>query len=476
MTSQMETQLAAIRDCWITGGNAADLAPDAWRTLLDNMSAEERERCLVAVAGQALDVAFRPSLPRDVLRQSDLPRLSLPTIPDSLRSLFRHALKQLPNWSPPAALRIAEQRGFCAHPLDWMPEAASGTVSALYIPWLDWVQSLDSEEKRSADELNEDTWDSFYPFQRILLLKAMRAKEPTHARELIAAKSRQEPAEKRLAVIETLAVGLCDNDAPYLQSLSNERSGKIKALAARLLARLHFNSESLTAADLAELTDFFKVGSKGIIKRTKTVCAKPLKSQAKVSRRIALLDALSLVEFAAAFDATEAEIIDAWEFNEHETHSSSADASLAKMVAQSASDELVANLASRVLDENRPVEAVLTLLPRLDRNNQRRVMLRILEGESLELLLCIEHGDLAKPEDIFSCNAYKDAKAKVSQEQEKNSSHAITSLNALAVVATAEAAEAVLNDVFATFGIFRANPALALLRLNFELASATVSV
>jgi len=476
MSTQLATQFAALRDCWITGGNAATLAPEAWRTLLATASAEECERRLVAIAGQAWDVAFRPALPGDTVRQKDLPHLALPTIPDSLRSLFRQALRQAPDNDQHAVLRLVERRGFSAHPLDWMPAASSENVSDLYAPWQDWVQSLDAEEKKGADELNEETWDSFYPAERRLLLKAIRRQEPARALRLIAAKAAQEPAEKRLALIETLTVGLGENDVSYLQSLAGDRSGKIKALAARLLARLRHKGEGLPPEDLAELTAFFEVGSKGVFKRSTTVCAKPLKSQPQATRRAALLEMSSLVEFAAALGVSEAELIDGWQFGGRDAMTPTADAGLAQMAAQSAADEFVMRLANRFLEEKEPNPLLFTLLPRLDRASQQRVMLKTLAGQTLAQLSSIEHGDLAQAGDILSSRAYKAARTAIEKEQESKTSYALSSLNVLACVATAEAAKAVLDDLAASFGIFPANPALALLRMNFELANVTTPI
>ena len=472
MSMQMLMQFAAIRDCWITGGNAASLAPEAWRTLIAAASAEECERRLVAVAGQAWDVAFRPALPGDIARQKDLPHLALPTIPDSLRPLFRQALRQAPGNDQLAALRLAERRGFSAHPLDWMPAASSENVPDLYAPWQDWVQSLDKEEKKGADELDEETWDSFYPAERRLLLKALRRQEPARALQLVTAKAGEEPAERRLALIETLTVGLGENDVPYLQSLAGDRSGKIRALAARLLARLHHKSKGLTTEDLAELTAFFEVGNKGIFKRSKSIRAKPLKSPAQALRRAALLEMSSLLELAAALEVSEAEFIDCWQFDGEGALKPSADACLTQVVVQSAADEFVERLANRLLEEKELNPLLLSLLPRLSRTSQQRVMLKILAGQTVTQLSFIEHGDLAQAGDILSSHAYKAAKVAIEKEQENNVSYTLSSLNVLACVATAEAAGAVLDELAASFGIFPANPALALLRLNFELANA----
>ena len=467
-------QFAALRDCWITGGSAAALAPGEWQALVDSDSPDESERRLLAIAGQACDVAFRPALPGEATRRKDLPRLVLPTIPEHLRTLFRQALRQAADNDRNAVLRLAERRGFSAHPLDWMPAASSENVPDLYAPWQDWVQSLDMEEKNAADELDEATWDSFYPAQRRLLLKAMRRLDPARALQLIAARAGQEAAEKRLALVETLAVGLNDQDTPYLQSLAGDRSGKVKALAGRLLARLRHKGAGVPAEDIAELADFLETGSKGIFKRTATIGAKALKSAAQASRRAALFEAVPLVELSAAFGMTEAEFIDAWQFDSGDSFNPAADVCLTQMVAQSAADAFVARLAERILGKKALPQDALLLLPRLDSGLRAQFMRKILAGphEQLWSLARLDEGDLARPADILPSHAYRKLNDAIRKELGENQSWSLSLLNAFAPVATAEAAKAVLEDAVASFGVFPANPVFAFLRLNAELGGA----
>ncbi|MDR2113075.1 MAG: DUF5691 domain-containing protein [Candidatus Accumulibacter sp.] len=480
---RLAPQFAALRDCWITGGSAAALAPEDWRALTAGTDAEERERRLVALAGQAWDVAFRPALPREAARRKDLPRLALPTVPEQWRSLFRYALEQASgvNVNVNGVLRLVERRGFCAHPLDWMPTASTEDAPDLYAPWQDWVQSLDGEDgkdgKDEASELDEESWDSFYPAQRRRLLKAMRGREADRACQLIAARAAEEPAEKRLALIETLAVGLSENDAPYLQSLvASDRSGKVKALAARFLARLRHRSEGAPQEELAELADFFELGRAGIFKRHASVSAKAVKSQAQANRRMELFECFSFADLAGALGVSEAEVIDGWQFGDRDKLAPTADDGLARMVAASAADEFVARLAERLFAVKEAIPLLLRLLPRLDRAGQRRVMLGILAGRRLWPLTRIEHGDLAGPDDILSSQAYQAVKSEFREARENGGApHLLSSFNALAGVATAEAAKAALDDIAVSLGVFPASPALAFLRLNLELARAAAS-
>ncbi|TGV79701.1 hypothetical protein EN801_034705, partial [Mesorhizobium sp. M00.F.Ca.ET.158.01.1.1] len=86
--------LATMRDCWITGGASFDLAPVAWREIAGGSDPDEKERRLLAIAAQALEIALRPAAPSTLKRRPQLPELALPMLPDRLRPLVRAALKQ----------------------------------------------------------------------------------------------------------------------------------------------------------------------------------------------------------------------------------------------------------------------------------------------------------------------------------------------------------------------------------------------
>jgi hypothetical protein len=462
-------QFAALRDNWLVGGRAAAaLASEDWRALLAGADAEESERRLVALAGQAWDVAFRPLLAKDARGRKDLPPLALPTLPEDLRPLFRGAL----GWGRSYAkeqvvLRFVEQRGFCAHPLDWFPAAAS-EVSDLYAPWQDWLDCQDFRVAGDGEELNEETWDDFYPAQRRLLLKALRRQEPDRARELIVACAGREAAEQRLPLIALLEAGLCEEDVPYLQSLANDRSGKVKALAARFLARLRHEKDGAPdpelAAELSEFADFFELADKGIFRRSKTISARKVKSPAQATRRAQLFERFSLLEFASALGLREEALIDGWQFKDGDI-----DSLLARMVLMSAADEFVTRLAERLLAEMY-LYPVLILLPRLDRAFQQKMTKKILAHLdtpiSVELLMKIEYGDLAGPKEILASPLYRSSKGELAK-----GTLDLAAPNALAVVATAEAARAMLDDIVDSCQILRANPALAFLRLNAGLVA-----
>src|SRR5438445_68399 len=138
--------LTAMRDCWITGGTAFDLAPTAWKAIAGNANPDERERRLLAIAAQAIEIALRPAAPKALKQRPPLPELALPMLPGRLRPLLRAALKHAADarFKTRVATLVAS-RGFVLHPLDWMPAASYREVPDVYASWVDWQAGVDGE-------------------------------------------------------------------------------------------------------------------------------------------------------------------------------------------------------------------------------------------------------------------------------------------------------------------------------------------
>ncbi|MEM1346308.1 MAG: DUF5691 domain-containing protein, partial [Pseudomonadota bacterium] len=139
--------------------------------------------------------------------------------------------------------------------------------------------------------LSADTWDDFAPTARRACLQEMRERDPDAARALIEAKAGESAADARLRLIEILEDGLCQTDAPYLKSLSGDRSAKVRALAARLLGRLGLAEERAedTEALAKTVAEFFSVRRAGLLSRQHKITAHPAKTAAQRLRRSRLL-------------------------------------------------------------------------------------------------------------------------------------------------------------------------------------------
>lgn len=461
--------LAKMRDRWIAGGAAAGLAPAEWEAALAPEPAAGRERLLLAIAGQALDVAFRPAAPKTLKRRLPLPRLGLPTLPEALASLFRAALRQAASdgASRMRVIRLVAARGFVSHPLDWMPSASSDDAPPVYAPWIDWQSGGSGDAAGPAlGELTIETWHDFTPTARRLALADIRRIDPTRARALLEGKAAGEPAETRLPLIELLRVNLSADDVPYLQSLAADRSGKVKQLAARLLARIgQTTGGSEKHAEAIELAEFLEKGRAGLLRRRTVYTPRGLKSHAQVQRRAELFDACQLVELAGALETGEEELIANWQLGSQRD----ADRAFAAMAAASGSDAAVASLGLRLFDAG-DLAALLYLLPRLGEGERRRFLKAALSGGTAQrhFLRSIPEtgaGTFGR-DDLMGSRLYKELRAAVAGQVAKGGHN--LDFDDLGFLATASAADAILADL-TSLGLGTVDPSLALLRLNAAL-------
>jgi len=461
--------LANMRDCWITGGVAADLAPAEWKEFA-SPTGDDRERVMLAIAGQAFDVAFRPVAPKSLIRRAPLPRLSLPTLPERLRATFRGALKQASDGGGKKRVAaLAASRGFVAHPFDWMPSASETDMPRVYAPWVDWQVENAGGKAAGAEALTVENWSDFYPAARRIALVDLRRSDSAAARALLEAKVGEEPAESRLALVELLRVNLTAADAPYLRSLATDRSGKVKQLAVRLLARIgEAGTSGDNTADVAELAAFIEQRRAGLLRRRMTYAPLELKSQAQVKRRTDLFGACQFIELAAALVASEEELVAEWQFGDK----SGADREFAAMVSASGSDAAVELLAERLLSAG-DIPSSLQLLPRLGDAQKQEFVEAALAGEPGILGLLGGALDMIEPgtfsnDVLLRSKLYKNVRSAIAGSKERLN----FDFSIFGYLATAVAAEEMLADLNAA-GLGSADPSLSLLRFNAALGEPT---
>lgn len=466
--------LARLRDGWISGGAAFELAPAEWKEVAAASSPDEQERRLLAIAAQALNVALRPAAPKLLKRRLPLPVLALPMLPERLRPLLRAALK----YAADARLKtrvaaLVGSRGFVLHPMDWMPAATDQESPDIYAPWVDWQAGADSEKKSRNEYLTAETWDDFYPAARRSALVDLRRSAPALARTLIETKGASEPAEVRLALIELMRFGLGADDVPFLKSLSADRSGKVREMASRLLARLgeRGNPASGGSEDpTVELAAFVEEGKSGFIRRRSTYAPIKPKSQAQQARRADLFASCYFGDLVAHFGKTEADFIGAWQFGVDD----GADLFLVRMVAASGGDAAVASLADLLAAAGGRLAILgLQLAARLDSGRKRVLIRQILhDGQNLAALNMVEGaeagwlewGDLAKGKTLSAL------RSAVSGDNDVVKRNAEQHLETIGFLATAATAEKLIGEVVAA-GLPPASPSLSLLRLNAALTA-----
>ncbi|TPL91675.1 DUF5691 domain-containing protein [Mesorhizobium sp. B2-3-12] len=462
--------LATMRDCWITGGASFDLAPAAWREIGGGSDADEKERRLLAIAAQALEIALRPAAPSTLKRRPPLPKLAFPMLPDRLRPLARAALKQAADTRGKArVVTLVASRGLVLHPMDWMPSASDQDSPDVYAPWVDWQAGVEGQSHISQDRLAAQNWDDFYPAARRTALAEMRRREPASARRLIEAKGSDEPAEIRLALIQLMHFGLGPDDVPFLKGLAADRSGKVRELAGRLLARLGQHGlpgEAGGEDPVTELAAFISAGKSGFIRRRTTYTPVKPKSPAQDRRRAELFGTCNLVDLAVRFGVGETEFIAGWQFGAD----SNADISFARMVAASGSDAAVKHMADTLVAEGgRPALFVLHLMPRLDIRRKQALIRLILKDvtylASLNLLEAAEAGWVEWGDVGQVLQALRSAVGG-SDDGAKRTAHNL--LEMLGFLATSATATRLIDEMVAA-GMPPAAPSLGLLRLNAAL-------
>ncbi|MER9161393.1 DUF5691 domain-containing protein [Mesorhizobium sp. M0518] len=468
-----QTGLAAMRDCWITGGITFDLAPGAWKEIAGGASPDERERRLLAIAAQALDIALRPAAPKTLKRRPQLPELALQMLPERLRPLLRAALKHAADTrSKSRVVTLVASRGFVLHPMDWMPAASDQSSPDVYAPWIDWQAGADGEKPASQEHLTVENWDDFYPAARRTALADMRRTAPASARQLIETKASGEPAEIRIALVDLLRFGLGADDVPFLKSLSADRSGKLRELAGRLLARLgeHGSPGDGGPEDpTAELAAFIAEGKSGFIRRRTTYTPAKLKSPAQERRRAELFETCNLVDLATRFGTTESEFIGAWQFGAE----NNADILVARMVAASGGDAAVTHMADMLVAEGgKPALFVLHLMARLDSRRKRVLVRSILKDtQHLGALNLAEGLEASWLEwtDLTNGQTLPALRSAVAGNDDAVKRGVDQLLETMGFLATAATAEKLIGDVVAA-GMAPAAPSLGLLRLNAALA------
>jgi hypothetical protein len=465
MVEAIYDSLGAALARWTMGGTAAPLAPAAWTAQLGTDPAEAELR-LLALSGQFLD-ALVTAEPLGIVQMSpDVPVLTMPTLPETLRALARRILRTMRETRQRRdLLAFVAARGWTLHPGDWMPSTSEDDIPDVYAPWRDWVEGLASPAKSAtAGALTAENWDDYWPAARNVALAALRRRDAAAATALLAAKLGGENAEARLRLVGMLATGLSNADRAFLESLASDRAPKVKALAAALLARLGHGPAA--GEEATELAGFFEIQTKGLLRRTRIVAARTLKTAAQRSRRLALFDSVDLAPFAQALDSAPGDLIGAWPWGDDRQ----ADHGRIVMTERSGSDEMVAaSCAALGATLTIDVQAVLALLPRLDAAQRQHFAARVLgaNGGTFQMALTIAGGD-APIDGAIDTAAGAALLGALKTDETGKRADLTAELNALGLVASRPAAKSAL-DRLASAGLLAADPRLDMLRLNAAL-------
>ncbi len=452
----------------MSGRGAADQAPAAWRDAVGQGTGSEA--ALVALAGQALQVLFRPAAP-PLTPRALLPTLSSPTPPEATRARIRRILATRRTEEGGAAplVRFLAARGYVMHPADWLPRATDDWTPAVYAPWMAWAASETRQASSSA--LTADNWDDWPWAERRVALVALRRADPAAARALIAAKAGGEAAERRLKLLEILEERLSSDDAPVLGGFAGDRSERVQALVRRLLARLGQGEGHVSAAQ--ELAAMVELGRVGLIKRRNQLKLKPLKTQAQESRRINLLGQVTLADLARALAVDEKALLESMPVGEPWVMNS-----FMTMVEETASPAAWRALFDLALQEaDTPVEMVAVLARRASPEERRAALPIVMAREgalSFRSSLAVA-GDLlgeAGRGALASSPGYKELLSLVAASLSEDNRTAVQPLSVglanLGLLLDRTAAQVVIDACVAA-GLSAADPRLDPLHLNIAL-------
>jgi hypothetical protein len=103
-----------------------------------------------------------------------------------------------------------------------------------------WMMSENPDWQFSAgnEALDEQLWEVGTPEQRVIVLRQTRQADPARSRELVAKTWKSDSADERAEFLKLFATNLSLADEPFLESLLDDRSKEVRAIAADLLGRL----------------------------------------------------------------------------------------------------------------------------------------------------------------------------------------------------------------------------------------------
>lgn len=171
-----------------------------------------------------------------------LPELRLPTMGDPAREVFRTILayeKPPANGSLVDFLQLAEARGYCAHPCDWIPDydwKYAVRHPELYQPWVDWLSDAGLTKFHSGNRITPENFRRFSAGQRDGPIKVLIREGRHDDFAAIKAIAAAQPASARRAIVGSIyAWGSFDGcypwQVPLIDHFLADKSDDVSALA-----------------------------------------------------------------------------------------------------------------------------------------------------------------------------------------------------------------------------------------------------
>lgn len=272
---------------------------------------------MLSLLGQALRLE-RPVTPDSFTVEPDI-RDERKIVADSLRRPLVRLLtaKNVTEHPAHALARTLERLRLRPHPFDLPVIDAFVRSNAERLGpkaqhWAD-RQKPDAETQSYFDPelLDESNWVQATLSRRVRYLEQRRRDGADAARTLLESTWGQESADARFRLLQTLQTGLSTADKPFLSTLEKDRAPRVRALAAKFLARLGASGESQA---LHACLERIKQSKSGLIrKRTALQLELPANVKDQTASRWVLqtFTDVSFRELASAFKLTDEELIEA---------------------------------------------------------------------------------------------------------------------------------------------------------------------
>jgi hypothetical protein len=143
-------------------------------------------------------------------------------------------------------LQQAEAKGQLVHP-ELVPSLLSAGVQTKSLQTLvaaccgkrgEWLSRFNESWNFSQNQTTEQLWQTGSPDQRRTIFRQTRTSDPSLARAWLQQTWAQEDANTKAAFLEIFAINICEADIAFLESLSTEKSKKVKEEALGLLKKI----------------------------------------------------------------------------------------------------------------------------------------------------------------------------------------------------------------------------------------------
>lgn len=474
---------------WLLGSESgsAENIPSGWQPLLEKIPEERRAITLLALVSQHQSILLKPKPGTRLSPHPILPVINKPTLPNGLRPLFNRLLataRKTAKTSEIQLIKLLLSRGYLAHPGDWLPSATSDELPAIYFPWAQWSANELTTIDADTEELTEDNWDEWFPAQRLAQLRQLRIKDPVATRELIASCAPNEPADKRVKIIRTLAINLQEADSEYLLSLLTDRSQKVVQVARQFLARLGKSRQIPDGEDLQEqantLAEYYEIKSSGLLKKRRQIIPKKLKSKKQQAVRTELLTKVALDDFAQALQTDINKLVSDWHFSANrDIDNQNFIANAVNTLADTAIQALIENLLTSIQSEVAAFSWLDQFAGRLPDDTRSALAHELLCSRHSEIafndLLSLANGPLQPSLTWSQLQASASWKNLMNQVQKKLAKQGYLDdhqmedeFKALGLLLNSDVAEHALNTLV-EMGVLKADPIIDFLKLNAAL-------